>query len=194
MHSSNATSRWGTSPIRHVAMSVSRLFGIRRRSDTTTPLNRSVVMRSLKLCCRPISGFGANGYRFRALNNTVGHHNAVKFSWEMIDGRGQADSIDRQGFGRPRCSWPYSVGRELLSCGPAGVFHEAAAERLGELTRRVVAAAVRRRGVRPLTMLRVRRGRSMGRSDDGACSWCSESRVRRPLVRSVRGGAARSGW
>jgi hypothetical protein len=74
-------------------MSVSRLFGIRRRSDTTTPLNRSVVMRSLKLCCRPISGFGANGYRFRALNNTVGHHNAVKFSWEMIDGRGQADSI-----------------------------------------------------------------------------------------------------
>jgi hypothetical protein len=37
--------------------------------------------------------FGANGYRYRALNNTVGHHNAVKFSWEMIDGRGQTDSI-----------------------------------------------------------------------------------------------------
>jgi hypothetical protein len=36
---------------------------------------------------------GANGYRFRALNNTVGHHNAVKFSWETIDGSGQTDSI-----------------------------------------------------------------------------------------------------
>jgi hypothetical protein len=37
--------------------------------------------------------FGANGYRFTPLNNTVAHHNAVKFSWEMVTPSGETDSI-----------------------------------------------------------------------------------------------------
>jgi hypothetical protein len=45
--------------------------------------------------------FGANGYRFRALDNTVGHHNPVKFSWENEHTTRQ-DGLDRHDISAPR--------------------------------------------------------------------------------------------
>jgi hypothetical protein len=33
------------------------------------------------------------GYRFRSKGDVSGHHNIVRFSWEMIDGRGNVESI-----------------------------------------------------------------------------------------------------
>ena len=41
--------------------------------------------------------FGARGFRFRALGKPASHHNAVKFSWEMITaGDGAVDSVGTQ--------------------------------------------------------------------------------------------------
>jgi hypothetical protein len=37
--------------------------------------------------------FIANGFRFRALDNALAHHDAIKFSWEMIDADQAVDLI-----------------------------------------------------------------------------------------------------
>lgn len=37
--------------------------------------------------------FIARGFRFRALNNALAHHDVIKFSWEMIDAHEAVDSI-----------------------------------------------------------------------------------------------------
>lgn len=37
--------------------------------------------------------FITRGFRFRALDNALAHHDAVKFSWEMIDANQAVDSI-----------------------------------------------------------------------------------------------------
>ncbi len=37
--------------------------------------------------------FIAKGFRFRALDNALAHHDVIKFSWEMIDSNSAVDSI-----------------------------------------------------------------------------------------------------
>jgi uncharacterized protein len=38
--------------------------------------------------------FGANGFRFRPIANAVGHHDALKFSWQMYaSDTGEVDSL-----------------------------------------------------------------------------------------------------
>lgn len=61
-----------------------------RYNHTTEQVGRVAIAQAV---ISTYERFGAHGYRFRALSNAVGHHNAVKFSWEMIDRRGRTDSI-----------------------------------------------------------------------------------------------------
>jgi len=61
-----------------------------RYNHTTEQVGREAIAQAV---VSTFDRFGANGYQFRALDNAVGHHNAVKFSWEMIDRSGTIDSI-----------------------------------------------------------------------------------------------------
>jgi hypothetical protein len=61
-----------------------------RYNHTAEQIGREAIAQAVR---STYEHFGAKGYRFRALHNTVGHHNAVKFSWEMIDRTGMTDSI-----------------------------------------------------------------------------------------------------
>jgi nuclear transport factor 2 (NTF2) superfamily protein len=74
------------------AQRVADLFAVnaRRFNHSSEQIGRATIGEAVT---RTWTRFGANGFRFRTLTGAVGHHNALKFSWEMLDGDGKRDSL-----------------------------------------------------------------------------------------------------